>query len=68
MTAFALGLLVMSAIVAGVFLFGAFWLKRERRQAEERSRKAFPWYLEGQEEFTFTIPKRGFGTMAGRGQ
>jgi hypothetical protein len=49
MTDIQIGLTVMSAVVAGVSLFGAFWLRIERRQAAERNRLLNPSQLVKQE-------------------
>ena len=68
MTVFVLGLSVMAGIVAGVSLFGALWLRVERRQAEERARKAQPWYVETQGTFTFSIPKHNLETLPREGR
>ena len=65
MTNIALGLVVMSAIVIGVFSFGTLWLKVERRQAKERSRASTFASPDGQKAFVFPEPQ-GFPTMSGR--
>jgi O-antigen/teichoic acid export membrane protein len=57
MTAWAIALLVMVAIVGGVFLFGVFWLRVERRQAKEKAMQLRPASPIGQEALSFSSPE-----------
>jgi Flp pilus assembly protein CpaB len=69
MTNLEMGLIVMSVVVGGVSLFGAFWLKIERRQAEEAKQRAkAARYPEGQETFTFMVAKHDFEEIVARGR
>jgi hypothetical protein len=63
MTDLAIALAVMSGVVVGLFLFGTYWIRIERRQARYQSTTLPPSPPNQQQAIPF--PERELAAMSG---